>query len=44
MGALISDDVVREFAVIADPADVQSAVEQRYAGLVDRFTLPPSSV
>ena len=44
MGALISDDVVREFVVIADPADVQSAVEQRYAGLVDRFTLPPSSV
>jgi hypothetical protein len=44
MGELVSDDVVRELAVVADPPDVMSAVEERYRGLVDRFTLPPASV
>jgi alkanesulfonate monooxygenase SsuD/methylene tetrahydromethanopterin reductase-like flavin-dependent oxidoreductase (luciferase family) len=44
MGELVSDDVVRELAVVADAPDVMSAVEQRYGGLVDRFTLPPTSV
>jgi probable F420-dependent oxidoreductase len=43
MGELITDDVVREFVVVADPANAQSAVEERYAGLIDRFTLPPRS-
>jgi probable F420-dependent oxidoreductase len=44
MGALIPDEVVNEFAVTAARDDVRSAVAQRYAGLIDRFTVPPTSV
>jgi probable F420-dependent oxidoreductase len=43
MGELVGDEVVREFAVVpGDAGDVRAAVAERYAGLVDRFTLPPA--
>src|SRR5437764_1364284 len=44
MGALIPDDVVAEFAVTAARNDIRAAVEARYGGLIDRFTLPPASL
>jgi hypothetical protein len=40
MGDLVPDEVVEEFAVVADGSDVQSRVTERFAGLIDRFTLP----
>ena len=36
MGALISDDMLREFAVIAPPDELAHAVKARYDGLLDR--------
>ncbi len=36
MGSLIGDDVLREFAVIAPPDELASAVKARYGGLLDR--------
>jgi probable F420-dependent oxidoreductase len=45
MGDLVSDDVVHELAVVTSvAADLRTEIERRYAGLVDRFTLPPASV
>jgi probable F420-dependent oxidoreductase len=44
MGDLISDDVVNAYAISTSNGDVRAAAEQRYAGLIDRFTLPPNSV
>mgnify|MGYP000259330712 CR=1 FL=1 len=36
MGSLISDDILREIAVIAPPEDLAYAVKARYDGLLDR--------
>jgi probable F420-dependent oxidoreductase len=36
MGALISDDILHEFAVIAPPDELAHAVKARYDGLLDR--------
>jgi probable F420-dependent oxidoreductase len=38
MGDLIDDEVLREFAVIAEPDALGPALLERYAGIVDRFT------
>jgi hypothetical protein len=40
MRDLVDDEVLGTFAVVADPADVGGAVLTRFAGLVDRFTVP----
>ena len=37
MGDLVDDDVLRTFAVVAEPADVARRVKERYGGLVDRI-------
>jgi hypothetical protein len=39
MAGLINDDILSEFAVIAPPAELPSALMQRYHGLVDRLGL-----
>jgi probable F420-dependent oxidoreductase len=39
MAGLIDDDMLPEFAVIASPADLPSALLERYQGLVDRLGL-----
>ena len=39
MAGLINDDMLRECAVIASPADLPSALMERYQGLVDRLGL-----
>jgi alkanesulfonate monooxygenase SsuD/methylene tetrahydromethanopterin reductase-like flavin-dependent oxidoreductase (luciferase family) len=39
MAGLINDDMLRECAVIASPADLPSALLERYQGLVDRLGL-----
>jgi probable F420-dependent oxidoreductase len=39
MRDLVDDEVLATFAVVADPPDLPAAVEQRYAGLVDRFSV-----
>jgi probable F420-dependent oxidoreductase len=39
MRDLVDDEVLGTFAVVADPADLAEAVRQRYAGLVDRFSV-----
>jgi probable F420-dependent oxidoreductase len=39
MAELISDDMLREFAVIASPADLPAALLERYQGVVDRLGL-----
>ena len=36
----ISDEMLREFAIIADPADIADAIRERYQGKVDRVILP----
>ena len=36
MGEQISDDVLEEFAIVAEPAKVASALKARFGGLVDR--------
>jgi probable F420-dependent oxidoreductase len=38
MGELIDDDVLREFAVVAEPDRLGAAMLERFGGLVDRFT------
>ncbi len=38
MGARISDEMIEEFAVVAEPAKIASALKQRFGGLVDRLT------
>jgi probable F420-dependent oxidoreductase len=40
MRELVDDEVLATFAVVADPADVGGALLARFAGLVDRFTVP----
>jgi probable F420-dependent oxidoreductase len=37
MGELIDDDVLSEFAVVAEPDDLGPALLARYGGIVDRF-------
>lgn len=39
MPALITDDMLSAFAVVADEADLPAALMERYAGLADRLTL-----
>jgi probable F420-dependent oxidoreductase len=39
MRDLIDDEVLATFAVVADPADLAARVRERYAGLVDRFSV-----
>jgi len=39
MAGLISDDMLREFAVISSPADLPAALLERYQGVVDRLGL-----
>ena len=39
MADLVSDDMLREFAVIASPADLPTALLERYQGVVDRLGL-----
>jgi probable F420-dependent oxidoreductase len=36
MGELITDDILEEFAVVAEPAKVAGALKARFGGLVDR--------
>ncbi len=38
MGELIDDEVLHEFAVVAEPDDLGAALTARYGGIVDRFT------
>jgi probable F420-dependent oxidoreductase len=40
MGELIDDEVLAEFAVVAEPGDLPAALAQRVRGLVDRVTVP----
>jgi probable F420-dependent oxidoreductase len=37
MGELIDDEVLHEFAVVAEPDDLGAALLSRYGGIVDRF-------
>ncbi len=39
MPALISDEMLHTFAVVASPADLPAALEARYRGLADRLSL-----
>ena len=39
MGALISDEMLATFAVVAPEADLPAALLERYAGLADRVSL-----
>jgi probable F420-dependent oxidoreductase len=39
MGGVISDEMLRTFAVVAPEADLPSALRERYAGLADRLSL-----
>jgi hypothetical protein len=36
MGELIDDDILRTFAVVAEPEAVGAELKRRYAGIVDR--------
>ncbi len=38
MGELITDEILEEFAVVAEPAKVAGGIKQRFGGLVDRVT------
>jgi probable F420-dependent oxidoreductase len=38
MGDLITDEILEEFAVVAEPAKVATALKERFGGLVDRVT------
>lgn len=38
MGELVDDEVLTEFAVVAEPDKVAAAVTDRFGGLVDRFS------
>jgi len=38
MGDRISDEILEEFAVVAEPGKVASALRERFGGLVDRLT------
>ena len=39
MGGLISDEMLRTFAVVTPEADLPAALRERYAGLADRLSL-----
>ncbi len=39
MGSLVDDQILSEFAVIADSKDIPEALLERYQGLADRMTL-----
>jgi hypothetical protein len=39
MTAMIDDEVLHTFAVVAPPDEVGRAIRQRYDGLVDRISL-----
>jgi probable F420-dependent oxidoreductase len=39
MRDLVDDDVLEAFAVVAEPDDVPARIRQRFAGLVDRFSV-----
>jgi probable F420-dependent oxidoreductase len=39
MGSLVNDEVLRTFAVVAEPDGVAEAILARFGGLVDRFML-----
>jgi hypothetical protein len=36
MGKLITDEILEEFAIVAEPGKVVGALKQRFGGLVDR--------
>jgi len=38
MGGLIDDDVLRAFAVVAEPAGVAAEIQSRFGGLIDRVS------
>jgi probable F420-dependent oxidoreductase len=38
MGALIDDDVLHAFAVLAEPASVAAEIQRRFCGLIDRVS------
>jgi alkanesulfonate monooxygenase SsuD/methylene tetrahydromethanopterin reductase-like flavin-dependent oxidoreductase (luciferase family) len=38
MGALVSDEVLHEFAIVAEPDWVADAIRDRFDGLIDRFS------
>ena len=38
MGALVDDDVLHAFAVVAEPADVAAEIQRRFGGLIDRVS------
>ena len=38
MGALIDDDVLHAFAVVAEPAGVAAQIRHRFGGLIDRVS------
>ncbi len=38
MGALIEDDVLQAFAVVAEPAGVAAEIRRRFGGLIDRVS------
>ena len=39
MAELISDDLVEKIAVVAKPAELATAIKQRYMGLLSRVSL-----
>ena len=38
MGALIDDDVLHAFAVVAEPGGVAAEIRRRFGGLIDRVS------
>ena len=38
MGALVEDEVLQAFAVVAEPADVAAQILRRFGGLIDRVS------
>jgi probable F420-dependent oxidoreductase len=38
MGGLIDDEVLRAFAIVAEPADVAAQIQRRFGGLIDRVS------
>jgi probable F420-dependent oxidoreductase len=44
MPAMIPDEVLETFAVVADPAEVGTAVRVRYGGLADRISLSSAAL
>jgi len=37
MGALIEDDMLEEFAIVAEPRDIPSRLKERYGDLIDSW-------